>query len=94
MSLSAANRDQSWSETGYPANEFHPERFEQPTPRLLSFGGGADICPGRLLATMAVKTGITEVLSRYDLQAEGEMKFTSDAVYHLENPEIQVSPRT
>ncbi|MCA9796210.1 MAG: cytochrome P450, partial [Candidatus Eremiobacteraeota bacterium] len=94
LSLLEGNRDPAnWGATGHDPQEFHPERFRDKTPRLQTFGGGAHMCPGKELATTENFLMLTKVLSRFEVRAEGPLKFWSGATLYPLNPAVEFTPR-
>jgi len=69
---------EGWDEAQFPQNDlFRPERwiFEQkpqkeddPSRKLLPFGDGARLCPGRFLALTEIKVVISMIMRNFELE--------------------------
>lgn len=70
-SLYETNRDEAtWGEasTGYPAHEFHSERFEGQAPeRFTPFGTGKRSCAGRVLGMLEGNLMLTRMAHTFDI---------------------------
>jgi cytochrome P450 len=70
-----ANRDEEkWGaeKTGFAANEFHPERFARPTPKMYSFGGGVRVCLGLHMARLESGLMLYRFAQNFDLELKSE----------------------
>ncbi|MEW6281017.1 MAG: cytochrome P450, partial [Candidatus Eremiobacterota bacterium] len=71
--------------TGYPADEFHPERMKEARARSFPFGGGRRMCTGAALGRAEAALIPTLLLQRFELlPSQRELRMTSDFGVHPE----------
>ncbi|MGE0493404.1 MAG: cytochrome P450 [Vulcanimicrobiota bacterium] len=94
---SANRREDEWGveKTGFPAHEFHPERFGQGGARpSMAFGTGRRQCLGQALGRLEAGMMLAKFAERFELASEHEpIKLLSDLSIHPENGQVRVSLR-
>lgn len=98
-SLYEAHRDEDmWGEekTGFPANEFHSDRFLERAPeRFVPFGAGRRSCLGQVLGRLEGSLMLTRVAQEFDIApAEpGPVALNSDLSIHPKDGEVTLRLR-
>lgn len=97
-SLYDVNRNEAvWGseKTGFPAHEFHPDRFEEKTPRLYAFGGGKRVCLGQALGRLESNLMLSMLAKDFDLQAlhDGPLRTAADLSIHPEDAQVKLRLR-
>ncbi|MEW6282240.1 MAG: cytochrome P450 [Candidatus Eremiobacterota bacterium] len=98
MSVHQMHRsEEQWGveRTGFPADEFHPERFEQPArSKFFPFGGGNRVCAGFALARVEAALMLTKVVQRFEiLPTSGPLEVASDLSVHPREATVRLRVR-
>ena len=98
MSVFHAHRDEEMygvRKTGYPAAEFHPERYLNANPKTFPFGGGVRICLGVHLARLEAAAMLAGMARRFDLAAvsDAPVGVRSDISVHPSDTRVRLSLR-
>ena len=96
-SLYENHRDESvWGveDTGFPANEFHSDRFKERAPeKFTPFGAGRRGCLGRALGQLEAGLMLTRVAQRFELEPvdTGALVTDSDLSIHPRDARVRLS---
>ena len=96
--LYVTHRDeQIWGKesTGFPANEFHPERHEGDTPPMTPFGVGKRSCIGQALGRLENNLMLTRFAQNFEIEATSQepIQLGSDLSIHSHDETIKVRLR-
>lgn len=96
--LYVTNRDeQIWGSqtTGYPANEFHPDRFNEPTPASAPFGAGKRSCIGQALGRLENNLLMCRFAQAFDMSASSQapIQLGSDLSIHSHSETVKIRLR-
>lgn len=89
--------EQVWGEgsTGYPANEFHPDRFEGDTPPMSPFGVGRRSCIGQALGRLENNLMMCRFAQNFELAATSQdpIQLGSDLSIHSHEETVKIRNR-
>ncbi|MFN8608987.1 MAG: cytochrome P450 [Vulcanimicrobiota bacterium] len=97
--LYVTNRDeQVWGSdsTGYPANEFHPDRFNEDTPPSAAFGAGKRSCIGQALGRLENNLLMCRFAQAFDMSATSQepIQLGSDLSIHSHAETVKIRLRS
>jgi cytochrome P450 len=98
MSTYHAHRDEElWgmARTGYPADEFHPDRFEKNCPKMYPFGGGVRVCLGQHMAKLEASLMLVRFAQLFDMKpvTNAPLEPYSDISVHPNDPMVKLHLR-
>lgn len=81
--------------TGYPANEFHPDRFNGTTPAMSPFGVGKRSCIGQALGRLENNLMMCRFAQTFDLSATSQapIELGSDLSVHSHDETVKIRLR-
>ena len=96
--LYVTNRDeQVWGSdsTGYPANEFHPDRYNGDTPSSAPFGAGKRSCIGQALGRLENNLLMCRFAQNFDMSATSQepIQLGSDLSIHSHDETVKIRLR-
>ena len=89
--------EQVWGEgsTGFPANEFHPDRFNGDTPSMSPFGVGKRSCIGQALGRLENNLMMCRFAQNFELAATSQdpIQLGSDLSVHSHDETVKIRLR-
>ncbi len=89
--------EQIWGSdaTGFPANEFHPDRFNGDTPAMSPFGVGKRSCIGQALGRLENNLMMCRFAQTFDISASSEqpIQLGSDLSVHSHDETVKIRLR-
>ena len=89
--------EQVWGteSTGFPANEFHPDRFNETTPAMSPFGVGKRSCIGQALGRLENNLMMCRFAQTFDVSATSQapIQLGSDLSIHSHDETVKIRLR-
>lgn len=89
--------EQVWGSeaTGFPANEFHPDRFNETTPAMSPFGVGKRSCIGQALGRLENNLMMCRFAQTFDVSATSQapIELGSDLSVHSHDETVKIRLR-
>lgn len=98
MSSYHAHRNEAnWGvdKTGFPAEEFHPERFQKTTPKMYPFGAGVRVCLGQHMARLEASLMLARFAQTFDVSpaSDAPLEVASDVSVHPRDGRVRLRLR-